>query len=70
MVETVIMHCCFIKCSDFVVLSEVTGKDQTLTGFWTGCNISACTVESSPCELPSLVIFVVTFVGNTDAFQF
>lgn len=68
--ETVLMHCCFNKGLHFVVHSEVTGKDRSLTGFWTGCKISDCTVERSPCKLPRLMIFVVTSVGNEDVLQF
>ena len=68
--EAVLMHCCFIKCLRFVVHSEVTGMERSLTGFWTGCKISDCTVERSPRELPKLMIFVVTSVGNEDVLQF
>jgi len=55
----------------FVVRSEVTGMERSLTGFWTGCKISDCTMER---ELPKLMIFVVTSfvvtsVTNEDVLQ-
>jgi len=50
----------------FVVRSEVTVMERSLTGFCTGCKISDCAMER---ELPKLMIFVVTSVTNEDVLQ-
>ncbi len=54
------------KCLHFVVQAGITGNDQSLTGFWTGCKISKCTVERFPRGLPRYAVVDLTLVTNGD----